>query len=336
MNENTIGVSVVICSHNGGGRIGQTISHLNQQTFSDIFPWEVIVVDNASTDDLVNNAHNFWQNRAPLIIIREKRLGLIWARIAGARACHYEFIVFADDDNWLCPDYVQKTYENFIANKKTAVFGGDTVGRIQGDPPSWFERYSKVFAVGKQFNDGGMSQKINSKTVWGAGMAVRRSALIGLLDSGFQPLLVGRIGNTLLSGEETELQICLRFSGWEIAYDPSMILEHAIPVNRLNWKYLLRLKRGFGASSVYTGIYTSLEREILSGVIDYRGWWKYLLMAIFGLFKDPLALLAGSFGLLEGNHRVVVFHAKLGELVERLRLGKQLDVLYHRLRRSYL
>ena len=47
----TLGVSIVICCHNSAKLLPRTLEHLRAQEVDSTIPWEVIVVDNASTDN---------------------------------------------------------------------------------------------------------------------------------------------------------------------------------------------------------------------------------------------------------------------------------------------
>jgi hypothetical protein len=47
--ESMDGLSVIICSHDGVSRLAPTLAHLKKQE-SPAAPWEVLVIDNASTD----------------------------------------------------------------------------------------------------------------------------------------------------------------------------------------------------------------------------------------------------------------------------------------------
>jgi hypothetical protein len=55
-----LGVSVVICSYNGALRLATVLSHLAAQEAGAGTPWEVIVVDNASTDGTADTARRCW------------------------------------------------------------------------------------------------------------------------------------------------------------------------------------------------------------------------------------------------------------------------------------
>ena len=57
------GVTVAICCYNSSARIAETLRHLSLQRLSENIPWEVLIIDNACTDDTVEVAHpsrDFW------------------------------------------------------------------------------------------------------------------------------------------------------------------------------------------------------------------------------------------------------------------------------------
>jgi glycosyltransferase involved in cell wall biosynthesis len=77
--------SVVICCHNSTPRLAETLRHLRQQTAIGV-PWEVLIVDNASTDGIAETAIACWhRGPAPIRIVREPQLGLGRARMTGLR-----------------------------------------------------------------------------------------------------------------------------------------------------------------------------------------------------------------------------------------------------------
>ena len=54
MNESTLsrpdGISVVVCTHNGKERLEATLQSIFQQKTTNELAWEILVIDNASTD----------------------------------------------------------------------------------------------------------------------------------------------------------------------------------------------------------------------------------------------------------------------------------------------
>src|SRR6266516_3860790 len=86
-NSRPLGVSVVICCHNSAQRLAKPLAHLAVQQVPQGIPWEVILIDNASTDGTADFATAHWPATAsaPLRVISEPRLGLTHARECGFR-----------------------------------------------------------------------------------------------------------------------------------------------------------------------------------------------------------------------------------------------------------
>lgn len=98
--------SIVIPAHNEKLSLAATISAALNQDYHD---YEVIVVDNASTDMTYEIARSFKGNASgsPTInVVQEPRKGLLWARECGRRAATGQIIANIDADclphkNWL-------------------------------------------------------------------------------------------------------------------------------------------------------------------------------------------------------------------------------------------
>src|SRR5688572_15751649 len=133
------GVSFVICCYNSSGRITPTLEHL--QRLSTDIRWEVILVDNNSSDDTVSTANRVWNNNpvADFKILEEKNPGLMNARIKGVTGVSYEIISFIDDDNWVDQNWVENVYRVFSENKTVGACGGDSIGVFEKHPPEWFK-----------------------------------------------------------------------------------------------------------------------------------------------------------------------------------------------------
>src|SRR5947207_1388488 len=92
-----LGVSVAICSHNGEKRLAPVLAHLKVQRAAQI-PWEVIVIDNASSDRTAEVARACWADnaRVALRLVREPQLGLSHARLRAIIEARYELVSFID------------------------------------------------------------------------------------------------------------------------------------------------------------------------------------------------------------------------------------------------
>src|SRR5262249_11931937 len=123
-------------------------------------------------------------------------------------------------------------------------------------------------------------------SLWGAGLSIRRHAYLELFDRGFRPLLTGRAGRQLTTGEDVELCFAFRLAGWRIWYDPRLRMQHFMPRNRLSWQRLRGLERANGAASVSYAAYLSNGRK------GFRESWPWQVQgATRGLFRRPRGTL---------------------------------------------
>ncbi|MDQ3019869.1 MAG: glycosyltransferase [Bacteroidota bacterium] len=250
-NEKQKGVSIVICCYNSSSVLPQTLINICTQKVPDHIPWEVIVVDNASTDNTSQDAQKIWNAHnclASFKIVKEPILGLSVARQKGFDTARYEYIVFCDDDNWLNEDFVKLVYEIMESNKEIGVLGGQSKAEFDVSPANWFKDWENSFAIGRQSDKNGDITGSRGY-VWGASMVVRKEAWKKLLSKDFKSILTDRKGNALSAGGDTEICYALRNEGWKIWYDSRLKFKHFLPSERLNWKYLRKLFRGFGEAS---------------------------------------------------------------------------------------
>lgn len=136
MNNYPVGVSIIICCYNSASRLSQTLAYLKMQKYFDGIVWEVIVVDNASTDNTAQMAIDCWglNGPVPLHIIVEPIPGLSNARRKGILEANYEFISFIDDDNWVASDWVSKVIQVFNDYPSAGACGGKAKPVFESTP----------------------------------------------------------------------------------------------------------------------------------------------------------------------------------------------------------
>jgi glycosyltransferase involved in cell wall biosynthesis len=315
------GISVMICTHNGSKRIKKTLECLLAQKVNPSIPWEVVLVDNASTDGTVEIAQSTWTSDVPLRIIKEPALGVGNARARGMNTSQFSYIGFVDDDNCVAENWVETAFTKMEANPDAGAIGGPSEAVFEIPEPEWFSRYEKNYAVGQQYDQPG---KIVSKNglLWGAGMVIRKEAWDMLYDKGFVPILQSRKGRQLLSGEETEILLLFKLMGLSLYYFPELKIRHMMPSHRLTWQYCLRLRKGLGASSPYLGIYRSVLTAIgQDKAIHPIRWISALIKSLGKVLRDPLALLAGIFNIKQGNFRIAMAYFYLGRFFQILKIG---------------
>lgn len=268
------GISVVICCYNSKERLRITLEHLVMQSFCEA-PVEVILVDNGSTDGTAEVARSFWRQlrgRYLLRIVLEEKPGLMNARRKGVFAALYDALVFCDDDNWLCPDYLDTVYRYFREYPEVGAIGG--LGVIQAQTiPYWFDSFSRQYACFPQ---------LDSKVLYGAGLSVRTKLLKHIFCITQMFYLNGRVGGRLLGGDDHELGYMILWSGYKTRYVPELKFGHYMPEQRLKIIYLKKLMVGAGYSAPFLWPYeSSIPIRIYSIYKAYRllmGFLKILLV----------------------------------------------------------
>jgi len=249
---NKKGITVLICTYNGASRLPDTLAHLSKQSVPADINWEVIVVDNASTDNTAETARKEWSKyylpEVGFRVFAEATPGKINALEKGTALASFEYFIICDDDNWLAPDYVQNTYAILEKNAAIGAVGGQSFKTNDtGIFPSWFDEYAEGYAVGKQGDIIG-DVTFSRGYVWGAGMGTR-TALYKDTFKDFPSLLTGRNGKKLSAGEDSEYCQRLILSGYKLFYDPSLVFHHYIPQQRLEISYRDSLMAGFDECS---------------------------------------------------------------------------------------
>jgi glycosyltransferase involved in cell wall biosynthesis len=93
-----IDASVIVCVRNGAKTIDAQLTALAAQECS--LRWELVVVDNGSTDQTLEVVEQ-WRERLPglRVIHARSRTGLAYARNVGARSAEGEILAFCDADD---------------------------------------------------------------------------------------------------------------------------------------------------------------------------------------------------------------------------------------------
>jgi glycosyltransferase involved in cell wall biosynthesis len=320
------GVSVVICCHNSAKRIPETLRHVAAQQVSAEIEWEVLVIDNNSTDQTAEIAAALWAPvaPAPLRILSEPQLGLSFARQRGLAEATYEFVSFIDDDNWICERWVELAYHLMKSRPEVGICGGSSEAVCETPPPAWWQRHNLLLAISPPDWQGGDITD-TGRSIWGAGMTVRKSVILDLQRQGFEPLLTDRKGSSLASCGDTELCLAVRMAGWRLWYEPELRLKHYMPVVRLNWRYLRRIYRGSGASS--TGLYPYhfflAHPTGAAGESAFEGtWWAQLLAAVRDLLRRPVQLARTICCNAEGIPEVLQTEIALGRFLALIKSHK--------------
>jgi glycosyltransferase involved in cell wall biosynthesis len=298
--------SVVIPTFNGAARLPLVFDALADQT-APAGTFEVVVVDNASTDDTAQVAKEhpavarLTARGFPCSVVREPRQGSTHARIAGLSAAGSELVCFLDDDNLPDPDYLKNGVKLF--SEQTIGLAVSSVRpRWEGAPPSSVLRRQHLLAVNQY-----MGSKLTefdrlafiAPTIT-AGLWVRRNAFLAAIPCD-QPerLLPDRVGNSLACGGDLEFGILIGNAGYRRVYAPALRVVHLIPARRLTVSYVCRLISGIVRSELTL-------REKYCGQ-TYRAFDR--LKALGGMFAAVLGMPAIALFRADGVREVVFIAA---------------------------
>ena len=267
-------LSVAICTYNHSRLLSRALDSLARQEWGDGLAWELVVVDNNSTDDTRQKAESF-ASRLPLRYVFEPTQGLTQARRRAVRETAAEWLALVDDDCYLAPTWLGEAVR-FCRDKPNA---GAVGGRVrlawEVSPNPLARRYERSLA-GQDYGDEPRMLPAEGFTyLVGAGLVIRRSALeaSGWLE---QSALKDRHGRRLDSGGDSEMVLMIRNAGYELWYNPALELSHWIPKRRMTLPYLCRLLRGMGQSQVYLNRLGQPENEsrpiqVLAASLGYFG-----------------------------------------------------------------
>lgn len=161
MNSKTPYISVVIPAFNEEKYLPQTLTALTRQTYKK--PFEVIVVDNNSTDKTAHFAQKFGVR-----IVFEKKPGVIFAKQAGCKIARGAIIAVLESDNIPSSDWLS-TIDELLTNPQIAAVTGPYI--IPDTAPLWSKVQNDLFAKSIAF-----VQKItgNAFHIWGGSVAFRK------------------------------------------------------------------------------------------------------------------------------------------------------------------
>jgi len=328
------GVSVIICCYNSAKRLPVTLEHLATQYFSKNIPWEIIVVNNASTDNTWSVAdfiikNNFNNKNIPIILINETRPGLMYAREKGVSISKYEFLLFCDDDNWLSSNYIEQVYDVLNVDSTIGVLGGFASFEPEFPLKSEIADFGGYYCNGPQ-----ESRAKNEHWVYGAGSAYRKSLLLEIKQKQIPLLTTGRTSGKLISGDDMELCFLACLLGYKIyAKDDILLFKHFVPLSRQTTDYLFKLFYWIGYSNFLLFGYQFTVNQLLGKKkqIFFFSVAKRFVKEVYKLFIKFFSLMKMSVtSELESNKNALKIDILMNFGFVKSILFNYLKVYHHR------
>jgi glycosyltransferase involved in cell wall biosynthesis len=206
-------ISLVICTRNRASQLAQSLQRIRALRCA--HPWELIVVDNGSTDDTSATIDRYRQSHpTDFKVIVEPLAGLGRARNRGWMAARGEIVAFTDDDCYSDDQLLQQFIKCFDEDGSLGFIGGRI---LLHDPTD----YRISVQESERREDLPPKSFIPAGLVQGANFALRRAALeaVGGFDEAFG---VGAI----FPCEDIDVVARMSDAGWWGAYDPRPVIYH--------------------------------------------------------------------------------------------------------------
>lgn len=248
-------LTVIVCTRNRGSRLSGTLQSLTALP-SDI-PVEMIVVDNASTDETKAVILDACAKDKRMRYLLVDKVGLGAGRDAAWRAAKGDIISFTDDDCYVAADYSSAIIEAFADHPEAGVIAGRIMLHDPTDAPVTIDESMEPRHYGPY-------QALLAGQVQGANLSFRRLALerSGGFDTEFG-------AGTPFPAEDIDAAAAVVWSGFSAHYDPRPMVSHH---HRRKRKDIRSLMHGYDRGRGAFWAKYMLRRDTRSAYIV--AWWK--------------------------------------------------------------
>jgi glycosyltransferase involved in cell wall biosynthesis len=297
-------VSVIICTWNRSKILGVALTSLEACIVPPAMEWEVLIVDNNSTDDTRSVCESFAEkNPGRFRYLFEAKQGKTHALNAGIQHARGEILALTDDDVTVDPLWVAQVYEAFQSYDCAAI-GGRIIPVWECAKPSWIE-FDGPFchaAYGGIVNfDKGDSPCLLTATAVGANMGLRRAIVEKY---GTYRTDLNRIGD-LLGGEDTEYCRRLLRAGERLLYAPRAIVYHPVEEYRTKRSYIRSMAFHYGRWTVR-----------IDGVLESAKCFLGVPRYLFPIAAKFFGKWMGAFGAKRRFFYKLEFCQTVGQMVE--------------------
>jgi glycosyltransferase involved in cell wall biosynthesis len=231
-------LSVLIPAYNAERFIPRLLNSLITAERPSGFDWEVIVVDNNSTD-ATSRLINSFKDRLPLLnYLFEPQPGKCHALNRALQDCRSEFVAFLDHDVVVQPNYLVGLAKT-IASSQYNVFGGRILPLWETEPPPWLQdgmhlRNSYGGIIAHDYGEEPKPYTAEMRLPVGCNFFCRRSLFdrVGLFNT-----LLGPRPGLQIAGEESDILRRFQSVGEQLLYAPAATVHHPVDPERATKSY---------------------------------------------------------------------------------------------------
>jgi glycosyltransferase involved in cell wall biosynthesis len=230
-------ITVILCTYNRCQSLRTALDSVASSAFPNSTDWEVLVVDNNSTDATSDVVKDFC-HRSPqhFRYLFEPKQGKSNALNAGVRNTNAYIVAFMDDDVTVDPDWLCNLTKVLDSSEWAGAGGRILPNWMCAQPPwLWFDGPHPLapFAVFDLGTDG----HALAEPPFGTNMAFRREVFQKY--GGFREDM-GPCPGSQRQNEDTEFGRRLMAAGERLWYEPSAVVHHPVTEARVQKKYLLK------------------------------------------------------------------------------------------------
>jgi glycosyltransferase involved in cell wall biosynthesis len=233
-------VTVILSTFNRKHNLPDCLASLANQRDVEDLSWELLVIDNNSTDGTNRLVAELAEEYSTISVRRvlEKRQGLSYARNRGIVEANSRYLVFIDDDIRATREWLASVYAAFEETKADAV-GGPIHLEKSIQLPRWVTDDMRGF-LGYQDHGSELFQMNGLKRYpFGGNMGFKALVFdkIGLFDTRMGLKGEGKRRSELFKGAETDLLRRLALAGGRIFYEPRALVYHKVRPSQLKKRY---------------------------------------------------------------------------------------------------
>jgi glycosyltransferase involved in cell wall biosynthesis len=256
-------ITVAICTWNRAELLKTTLQSLAALNCGESGDWELVVVDNNSTDSTRDVCRQF-ESALPLRVVEERQQGHSFSRNRVVANANGEVILWTDDDVLLPADWIGAYRTAILSDPAAGFFGGPIEPEYLAPMPRWMEQNRSVCdGVYARRHLGDQPVRLDAGNLpYGANFATRRS-----LQQRY-PFRAefGRVGQGLRGYDEIDVLSRMVEDGNYGRWVPAAGIRHLIPASRMTLRYVHDYFRGQGQTWVQRGMVkpavTNLARQI--------------------------------------------------------------------------
>ena len=240
-------VSIIIPTYNRSDLIEKTLKSLVEQDYDHAF-YEIVVVDNASTDNTAEVIRK-WVAKYPGLIRYEfeGRPGSHFARNGVVGKVKGDLLYFTDDDMIADREMLSSLLRVMDEYPEVATVTGRVIPHWIQDPPVWVKKYFVNGWLSLYDRNDNFFVSEDDFGVFSCHQMVRKDLFIKA--GGYNPDI---INGEWLGDNETGLNIKLKNLGGKFAFTHSALTEHIIPLYRTTQSYFNKRFANQGNSDSYT------------------------------------------------------------------------------------